>query len=591
MITIRQHASFFDWQLRLQEESWLAYAGSRMKDLLATGKLFAGRLWGIQESNGMVILRFRRGEEPRMKTLWLLCLSGDTGNSPPAQWEFTYKAYRQSVSPRLSGKNTEVKTQYYLHAKDEDWSYIAVSGFDAGLLDELKAEYLDKHQHPLITLSETDPPVEYLIALRKYVSAHDVFQGKDLSGLEADRAPLFFSGAEDITTTLKDALCNERIVVVQGPPGTGKSYIAAELAEEYLKQGKNVVITALTNYSLAEIAGQPPLRVSTKEGRVYKSSLSADEQKRLSGLRPFTGALPGPGELLLISFYQMAVLYEQLTASLPLCDLLIIEEASQAFLATIAMFIPLGSKVLLIGDHMQLPPVVINRHDAVKIVTQADLIINGFSYLIRTSKNPAYLLTDTRRLAAAAAALTSLYYDSDLVSLADAVNNEPNKSPFLSLFHPKGGITKALYGINETDGHNRRIIKLCCQIAAALLDQDKTTETALLTPYASAETALYRAFSDLSAENPRLLISTVHKVQGITTDFTVLFLPLDNPSFELDDQLFNVATSRAKRGTLIIAPSHLNLVLNISPATAEFIKRSKDVSETFGDYLNQYFEK
>lgn len=591
MITIRQHTSFFDWQLRLQEESWLAYAGSRMNDLLATRKLFAGRLWGIQESNGMVMLRFRRGEEPRMKTLWLLCLAGDTGHGPPAQWEFTYKDYRQSVSPRLSGKNTEVKTQYYLYAQDNDWSYIAVSGFDAGLLDGLKAEYLDKHQHPLITLSETDPPVEYLIALRKYVSAHDVFQSKDLSRLEVHRAPLVLSGAEDITSTLKDALCNEWLIVVQGPPGTGKSYVAAELAAEYLSKGKNVVITALTNYSLEEIAGQPPLHALTNQGCVYKSSLSADEQKRLSGLRSFTGALPGPGELLLISFYQVAVFYEQLTASLARCDLLIIEEASQAFLATIAMFIPLGSKVLLIGDHMQLPPVLINRHDAVKIVTQADSIINGFSYLIRTTKNPAYLLTGTRRLAAAAAALTSLYYDSDLVSLADAVNNEPDKSPFFSLFHPKGGITKALYRINETDGHNRHIIKLCCQIAAELLNKDKKTEVALLAPYASAETALYRAFSDLSGENPRLLISTIHKVQGLTTDFTILFLPLDNPSFELDDQLFNVATSRAKRGTLIVAPSYVNMVLKISYATTAFIERAKDVSETFGDYLNQHFQK
>ena len=591
MITTQQHSAFFDWQLRLQEENWLAYAAGRMKDLLAAGKLFAGRIWGIQESNGMVILRFRHGEEPRLKTLWVLCLAGDTGNIPPTQWDFTYRSYRQSVSPRLSGRNSEVKTQYYLQSEDKKWSYIAVSGFDASLLEELQREYLYQKLHPLITLSETDPPVEYLIALRKYVGTSDVFGGKDLSEQHSVCPPRILAGAEDKISILSEGLTSEEKVIVQGPPGTGKSYIAAELTYEYLSKGKNVIITALTNHSLTEIAGQPPLSTSVKEGRVYKSSLSADEQKLLPGLQPFTGRLPGTGELLLISFYQMAVMYEQLIAKLPLADLLIVEEASQAFLAAIEMFMPLGSKVLLIGDHMQLPPVVINREDAFKITPKADLLINGFSYLIRTSKHPAHLLTGTRRLPAPAAALTSLYYDSDLVSLAGEVDNTPEDSTYLPLFHRKGGTTKALYGMANTDGHNRRITELCCQIAVALLGSDRKTEVALLTPYASAETALYRAFSQLSAEDPRLLISTIHKVQGITTSFTILFLPLDNPSFELDDQLFNVATSRAKRGTLIVAPVNLKMVMNISSATRKFIEQADDVSEAFTALSTPYDRK
>ncbi|MGF7075110.1 AAA domain-containing protein [Mucilaginibacter sp. 3215] len=586
MITPLQHASFFDWQLRLQEERWMAYAGTRMKDLLAAKKLFAGRIWGIQRSNGMVILRFRHGEEPRMKTLFQLCLAGDIGNIPPNQWEFTYKDYRQSVTPRLSGKNTQVKTQYYLRAEDKQWSFIGVSGFDAGLLDEIDKEYLELQKHPLITLSETDPPAEYLIALRKYVSTEERMIANAISEKFSERSSRVLSGESQKAITISEALKNEGNVIVQGPPGTGKSYLAAEIAAEHLHQGKNVVIGALTNHSLSEIAGQPPLRVPVSQGKVYKTNLSADELKQLDGLKPFTGTLPIQGDLLLITFYQLAVLNEQLSASLPLADLLIIEEASQAFLATISMFLPLGSKVLMIGDHKQLPPVVIDRHEASKIIERPDEIINGFLSLILHAQNHPFLMTGTRRLSSAAAALTSLYYRSPLNSLAARVENDPIAHSCLSLFHPEGGISKALYDLRSINGEPRRVIELCCRAATELLSISANTEVALLTPYVSAETLIYRSFSELSPENPNLLISTIHKVQGITTDYTILILPLDNPSFELDDQLFNVATSRAKRGTLIISPEHIDMVINISTATSAFIKGSKDVSQHFKELLH-----
>lgn len=585
MITPSQHASFFDWQLRLQEERWMTYAGTRMKDLLAAKKLFAGRIWGIQRSNGMAILRFRRGEEPRMKTLFQLCLAGDTGNIPPSQWEFTYKDYRQSVTPRLSGKNTQVKTQYYLRAEDKHWSYIAISGFDAGLLDEIDREYLEIQKHPLITLSETDPPVEYLIALRKFVSTDQGMSANVISEKLPERSSRVLLGETEKAITISEALKIEGNVIVQGPPGTGKSYLAAEIAAEYLNQGKNVVVAALTNHSLSEIAGQPPLRLLNTQGKVYKTNLSADELKQLGGIKPFTGTLPIHGELLLITFYQLALLNEQLRASMPLADLLIIEEASQAFLATISMFLPLGSKALMIGDHKQLPPVVIDRHEASKIIKRPDHIINGFLTVIRHAENSPFLMTGTRRLPKAAAALTSLFYGSPLLSLSDQVTNDQESNSCLSLFHPEGGISKATYNLRSTKGNPQTVIELCCRIAAELLSISANTEVALLTPYVSVETMIYRSFSKLSPENPNLLISTIHKVQGITTDYTILTLPLDNPSFELDDQLFNVATSRAKRGTLIISPEHINMVINISTATSAFLTGSKDVSQHFEELL------
>jgi hypothetical protein len=52
---------------------------------------------------------------------------------------------------------------------------------------------------------------------------------------------------------------------------------------------------------------------------------------------------------------------------------------------------------------------------------------------------------------------------------------------------------------------------------------------------------------------------------------------------ELNDNLFNVVTSRAKRGCFIISYRHLNLVEGISSDVNNFIKGCTDVTREFID--------
>src|SRR5690606_12241805 len=57
-----------------------------------------------------------------------------------------------------------------------------------------------------------------------------------------------------------------------------------------------------------------------------------------------------------------------------------------------------------------------------------------------------------------------------------------------------------------------------------------------------------------SIENPKnLLIETVARIQGLTTDITIFVIPNSGYNHSLEKRLFNVATSRSKRHTIIIA--------------------------------------
>jgi hypothetical protein len=62
---------------------------------------------------------------------------------------------------------------------------------------------------------------------------------------------------------------------------------------------------------------------------------------------------------------------------------------------------------------------------------------------------------------------------------------------------------------------------------------------------------------------------------------TILYLPLTNAAFELNENIFNVATSRATRGTLIITYEHIDLTNSVSIETKQFVARCKNVSQEF----------
>ena len=83
-----------------------------------------------------------------------------------------------------------------------------------------------------------------------------------------------------------------------------------------------------------------------------------------------------------------------------------------------------------------------------------------------------------------------------------------------------------------------------------------------------------------------MTISTIHKIQGMTCQYTIYHMPLNHSFMDLDDHLFNVATSRATKGTLIITYQHLELISGKSKEVSTFIKGCKNVSQEFKIMFN-----
>jgi len=581
----QSHIEFYEWQIQVLEEEWERYANTNMKILVQDKRLFVGRIWGIQESQGNVVLRFKSGSVPRMKQPYILCLVGADAPSNSADWSFTYLQFRVSSIPRFSGLNSEIRTLNYLKSDDENWSYILVNGFDEELLTSIKENYLDNKSHPLIVVAETDPPIDYLIKLKEFViqNPNDSIINLDVTAKEKLWNPKYLNNQESITKGVIEIIEKQATTIIQGPPGTGKSYLAAELCEYYLKNGKSICVTALTNKALMEIAEKKGLEKPIDKNAVFKTNLSSDELKQMPKLRRVESFSPRQGELLLSTYYKLSQKQAEIIAGSKRFDLLIIEEASQSYLATIAMFSSIASKVLVIGDHKQLTPVVIRKEEALKIHSQIDGIINGLQTFAFNNSSISNRLIYTRRLTSDAATLTGIYYNSSLKSISDCEGNTKFSSDYLNLFHPNGGVAIAKLPSSMPGFTEQELVRFICSMGNEILQKNKDIEVALLSPYVNIESKLYEQYSRLSSDYSRITLNTVHKIQGLTSDVTVLFLPLNNPAFDLDSNLFNVATSRAKRGTLIVTYQHIDLLSGATPETLQFVHSCKDVSRDFLD--------
>ncbi|MFX1520337.1 MAG: AAA domain-containing protein [Promethearchaeota archaeon] len=154
--------------------------------------------------------------------------------------------------------------------------------------------------------------------------------------------------------------------LIHGPPGTGKTTTIAELVMQLLIRNKSILITSHTNVavdnalekimdSLWETKKQDPRRY------VIRLGMSA---KLLPAIRPLLGNVRTVEE-----FKQWKIIGSTLTkAGLytlhrsfdwnhPLFDYVIIDEASMANIPLTLVGMVFGRKIILVGDHLQLPPI------------------------------------------------------------------------------------------------------------------------------------------------------------------------------------------------------------------------------------------
>ena len=575
MDRLESYEKFFRLQRRDQEKKYEQYANTPLNSLFSEGKAFYGTVAGTTDY-GHVILRFDTEVTPRLKVPMVFCLikknAYEEYGVDVSKWNCTSLKYRENVSAHTSFSDT--LPIYFLNERKT----IGCGNVSLEMLKTVRIA-LDQHVNIKFVMLETLPPTELLMNLADYIKLHP--SDKDLLLLPKisydNWTPIELTSKENVADRIIESLKEHDVCVLQGPPGTGKSYTLGSIISKVTEQKKRVCVTTQSNASLISLISQETIEPVIKRGIISKTVLTAEEKRKFPFLIPADKDLMiSEGGVLCSTYYSLSRIINKVNG--PIYDLIVVEEASQAFLTAIAAFMKLGKKCIIVGDPMQLPPVVEIKNAADYRSIDIDTQSNGMMTFICSTNVPSYRITTSHRLTPASCNQSKHFYGGHLTSVQKekTIFNVPSEmKPF---FPDEGGTI--IYNTKGESGANysKSALEIIRKIVAVFTGYYPKRRLAILTPFVLTTEKLQEEYC---RDNQKLdiLVETINRIQGETVDYTIYYVPLRNPEFAFSDNLFNVATSRSRSTTLLLTDMPIDIVPIKSNKVRNFIKECKFVDD------------
>jgi DNA replication ATP-dependent helicase Dna2 len=560
-LTKEQQVNFYEEEIKKILSDYKAYLDSKCIDLVSKNELYVVSFEYIDEVRNQVVFSFPKDKLPKTKIPLTATKPKSTDIVTSNFYDLIYSLYRKNYVAAFS----ECYGVYY-HEQNGKFN-IGFNNFDLEFLNSL-------FKGDKIVFGISDPPLKYYFNLIQ-ITKNNVKSAKAEEILNGtyhlnDFKPVHIDDSIDLIAKYKTDLKNNDTIIVQGPPGTGKTFFISRLLEVLNKENKSVLVATLANRSLIELAKKYFELDTANKMVVYKSNLSLEESKEVKSIKPMPkDFLPAAGSILLTTFYKMSGIAIENISS-PVYDYIILEEASQCFLGTIAAAKLLGKKVILVGDPIQLPPVV-NQDNPGNISPNIDLMLESFTYYASTINCPKFRLTTTYRFSENACYQTNTFYENSLKSKSDIQNENEIFSRISNIYNKKGGCSLFYYDSTNL----KSIYDLLLGQINALLQINPKFEIAILSSTKKGVKLLRdNLLHKLNDKQDQILINTVDSVQGLTIDFCFYFAFSDgSPAFSFKLNRFNVATSRARFCTLILLDEVYKVVQPYNGLVADFISK------------------
>lgn len=563
IINRRKHWQFLEDELKAETEDFKKiYLATAISLLKISQEMYVAQF--ISFKDGEMIMQFPISRALPRKGDFLVCMV-----LPPELQDYRNwgdRSYRDLYKARYN--STECVCIWHSPANDPRYSLV---GFSKVSVDF--ANYIKKTPNIVLTFAPQRPPIDYVMNLQKVVE--DQYSKGVASILDAnyqakDWEPIPIR-QDDVSGFVYSQMALTETMILEGPPGTGKTYMIAELCAKLCAEGHSVLVTALTNRALMEIAEKPAVESLLGEHRIFKTNISMDEIRELSKLETLKSIAPMPGCLVMSTFYITSGYATELTIEQPF-DYVIMDEASQAIFPMFAASRKIGKRNLWVGDIHQLSPIVILNGNRITIGGYKHLI-EGLKLLADNSTSPIYQLATAYRFGQRAANYTGVFYNDSLVAKESPKYNDlPSMFKILS---KDGGPTLVLTDMPSGDCTPQFAIYIATFIVDNIVKDNKDKEIAVLTCMKKTTRALQMAITQKVRTRKNLLVDTVARVQGLTTDITIFFVPDYSYIRTLEPHLFNVATSRAREHTIIIADKYVLDSTILDTKVRRFLERLK----------------
>lgn len=507
-------------------------------------ELFIGQF--LKFDNGEMIVKFRGSRAFPRKGEYVQAMYLPKNLQDYRQW--SNLTYEDLFKNRLKG--SEAVCIWHSKSSEDGFVLLGFRGIELGF-----AEFLSKASGAIIMMGPHRPPIDYLANL--YKLSQDEYSQRVSDILDYPYSPFntnpILIKNESPVEFIHRQIESSNITILQGPPGTGKTQLIAELCAQLCSEGKSVLVTALTNRAMIEVATKPALSGLLSNGKVFKSNLTIDEQHEAPRLVPLKQIMPMKGCVAMGTYYIVSGFAAELAGE-EAFDVVIMDEASQALTPMFAASFKIGKTNLWVGDTAQLGPVIALNEDRVAS-NGFDYLVDGLTTMVTRRCLPVYQLTKTYRLTQRNADYTGIFYNKSLLS-----SKETQHRMFSSLekvINANGGPTLLLTDMDVADATPKFAMDLTTYIVHAILEERPSTEIAVLSCFRKTARALQKAVALRLGLGNKVLIDTIARVQGLTTVITIFFIPNTSLIRSLEPRLFNVATSRATDHTIIVADKNI----------------------------------
>lgn len=563
---------FLEDELRAETEAYKKKFLTSAMSLLKNDEMFVAQFVGFRA--GQMVMKFPNTRALPRKGEFLQCMALPPELQNYRNWgAMTYQdLYRKQIS------STEAVCVWHGKSDDKRFSLVGFSRIDIDFADKIR-----KVPGLILAFAPQRPPIDYMLNLQSLVEKDDgdaVSSVLDVDFENRNWNPLYIR-QNNVSDYVYKQLQLTYTMILQGPPGTGKTFVIAELCARLCAEGKSVLVTAMTNRALMELASKEPLKDLLQKKKIFKTNVTTDEFESLDKLQPAKHPVSMPSCLMLSTFY-IASGYAANVNIESAFDYVIMDEASQALLPMFAAAKKLGAKNLWVGDICQLSPIVALNKDRIRICGYQSLV-EGLKTAADVGIAPVYQMTTTYRFGQRAADYTGLFYNNSLKAKDDF---SFEKIPLLdNVLSPKGGPTLVMTDMPPGNSVPEFANILAAYILKSILESNPKKEVAVLSCMKNTVRALQRTINQYVDTRDNVLVDTVARVQGLTTDITIFVIPNTSYIRTAEQHLFNVATSRAREHTIIIVDKSIFRFSTINPIVKGYLTqlaedRSIYVSDT-----------
>jgi len=389
---------------------------------------------------------------------------------------------------------------------------------------------------------------------------------------------------------------SEQVTIVHGPPGTGKTTTLIEAIIQLIRQGKKILVSAPSNTAVDNIAkgliqqSVKLLRVGnaskadetifthTPEGRLSNSKQQKEIKQlrqRAEGFRKmalkykrsFGKAEREQRQLLFkevknirteikkLQTYNEEKLFEEadVIAGTPIgiydagvdhlhFHTLVLDEAGQCIEPLAWCILPLAEKIVLAGDHWQLPPTVLSYEAAGLGFNRSILEV-----AIKTVDTVFLLNTQYRMKEVIAGFSSNYFYNNQLLSPAHLQNTGEH----ITFIDTAGSGYQEEYGADGSSLQNKGELAIVQKILET--EELDPLKTAFISPYAGQVAAAKELLPK------QLRVSTIDSFQGQEKENIIISLVRSNDDGDIgflkDYRRMNVAITRAKEQLFVVGDS------------------------------------